>query len=352
MLFKNGKLVDLRGDSDEAKEYRKQMEWVKENLGFPVVFKRSSSYITPDERSDGKMFMRTPAFFIPNLAEVNTEYGTDEWRWSPRIPRMRDGEYVFNKEISRTMLDREVFSLDEKYMDKIYFYLYLDTQFKKYYHVDDEKAKANERVNNKIKDAKIYNAFYGEKSVLLKDEQKLRTIAMAWNIRDIKNKTKNQVLEYLEAAVREQDAKGIRSVDDFLKATQLGQDTEVSAMIQKAEDLKVIRYDKESSTWFYLNFNGENGDKICEVPKNQREHTYEILKDYVFVEKDHITKIKSLVNATNVDDELRLNFDDLENEDYNEKIRPYCSLHDIKPTAAGRTKAMVFKDIRKHAGKE
>jgi hypothetical protein len=352
MLFKNGEKVDLKGTNEDAKRFKKAIEDIEEHYGFPVIFKRSPSYVTPDEDNTGKTFMRTPAFFIPNVSYLSNEIGeTDEWRWSPTVPRKRDGEYVFTREHSRTMLDKTVFTLDKNELDKIYFFLYLNPQFKRYYQVDSAKAEATQRVEKKRKEALIYNIFYGDKSILQKDEKKLRTIARAWNIRDIDKQTRDQVLESLETAVREQDLKGLRSVDDFLKATQLDEDTEIGAMIQKAEDMKLIKFDDRLSTWFYLEFNGSLGEKIYEVPKNQKDAKYDMLKDYIFVEKDHISKIKSLVNANDVDEELRLNFDDLEHEDYS-KVQEYLSLHGIADTGFGRTKIKVFADIRKHAGKE
>ena len=97
MLFKNGERVDLSGSSVEAKHYQEKLKEAEDTLGFPIVFKRTASYITYSEvfDSDGQpkgTVTETPMISIPNNCSVPKENGEiDEWRLSPVIPSKKDG---------------------------------------------------------------------------------------------------------------------------------------------------------------------------------------------------------------------------------------------------------------------
>ena len=226
--------------------------------------------------------------------------------------------------------------------------MYKNPNFSRYYVLEDNRAAARQSVESKIKEAKIYNAFYGDRSILLKNDKKLREIAMAWNISNVSKMSKEQILTDLESLVREQDRNGVRSIDDFLSSLQEGgDDVKLGAMVQKAEDMKIVKFDDRTSFWFFCDSNGNLKETICEVPKKEKEHRYEILKDELSITDELKAKIESLIGT--YDEGIELDFDNLENEDFN-KIREYCNLYNITPTTKGRTKAMVFEDIRQHAG--
>ena len=353
MIFKNGERVDIANKesaSADVLDYQEKKKYVREQLGFPVTFYRNPSYMTQQVREDGKIEMYAKPMYIPNVSYFPTEDGIDEWRYSKTPPRRKgkDGEYEFPRDQKRTLYNKASFYLGENEMDKIYFLMYKSPEFKRYYTIDDAKANANEKVNVKIKEAKIMEVFYGSNSVLLKDETKLRDIARAWNIRNVEKMTKAQVLSDLETAVREQDARGIRSIEDFIEDTQLGYYTEIGALIQKAEDLKVIKFDERTQHWFYTNLDGTLANKICLVPKGRYEYRYVDLREYLFAEKDHIARLKSLVGKESIPDEMKLDIENLESEDF-EKIAAYCNKNGIALTGRGRTKAMVYADIRKFA---
>ena len=347
MLFKDNERVDLaKGESPEAKDYQEKKKWVRKNIGFPVFFKVTDGYVSPQEKKDGTIEYYMPSIALPNVSHFRTEDGVEEWRWCPIMPRKKNGEYEYPREYKRTWYDKKVLKLDEKDMDRIYYLLYKCPEFKRYYTLDDAKVKASELVADKIREAKITGVFYGENSILLKDEKKLREIARAWNISNVEKKSRDQMLSELETTVREQDIKGIRSIDDFIENTQVNHYVEVGALIQKAEDMKLIKFDDRSSCWFYMN-QDLVGDKIFEVTRQRYESRYEDLREYMFVEKDHITRLKSLVNANDVPREMVLDINNLENEDW-EKIMAFCNKNGIASTGRSRTKAVVFAAIRKH----
>lgn len=352
-LFKDGEKVDLKGNSPEAKDFAEKKKWVKDNIGFPVIFKANPSFLAPQVKIDGSGKEKIDPYFAPwyiqNTAEVKTSDGTELWRWCPVVPPKKDGEFVFAHKHKRSEYSKPVFKLDEKDFDRIYFLLFKDEQFKRFYSIDDAKSEANKKVKDKIREAKIQSAFYGENSVFLKNEKRLREVARAWHIPNVEKLSKEQLLIFLETAVREQDQLGLKSIDDFISATESGDiHIETEAILQKAQDLEIIKFDDKLSIWFYLNHDKSYGDKICEVPKNRKEYKYDVLLEYVFVEKEHIARIKSLVNVTDIPDEMKLNFNDLENEDY-EKVKAYCNLHGIATTAPGRSKKMVFQDVLEHS---
>jgi hypothetical protein len=350
MLFKNGERLDLSGNSPEALDYQKKFKEVENTLGFPIVFKRTDSYITYSElfNDSGQKqatIAQTPTIIIPHKSSVPKENGEiDEWIWSPVIPRKKDGEYIFPREVQKLMFDKVVFTLDKKEFDKAYFLLYKNPNFSRYYKVDNKRVVAKESVETKIKEAKIYNAFYGEDSILLRDEKKLREIARAWNLTHVDKKSKEEVLEELEHLVREQDTKGIRSVQDFLESISGIQDVKLSAMLQKAKDINIITFDERTSAWYYVT-NGVLQEKICDIPKSEKASKFEMLREFIEANKKQENKIKSLIDTyDNVPQDIDI--DNLENEDW-ETVKRYCNLKGIETTRQGRTKKQVFEDIRK-----
>lgn len=343
-LFKDGERIDLKTDKD----YLEKKKWIEDNIGFPVVFKRRESWITTQVNGDGESLTYAPPFIIPNVSTVVTEDGREEWRWCPIVPkRDASGEYKFPREFRTTHYTKRMFSMNKNEMDKIYYLYFKDSQFKAYYEVDDAKGEADAKLVNKIKEAKIYGAFYGENSVLLNDKQKLRKIARAWNISRIESMTDAQILAELEEKVRNEDKQGIRTVDEFLESTQLSEYIDKAAIVQQAEDVGAIIYDEKTSFWFYSDGNGTLKDKLCEVSKQKRDHKYEILRDFLDTETAHLDKLRSLTDNYAISQDVDLNFEDLEHEDWS-KVMEYCNLHNIKLTAWGRQKTDVLKDVKKH----
>lgn len=348
MLLRDGEKVDLKTD----KEFADAKKWIKENFGFPVIFKVHPSYLTEQIKTDGNgNILSTETYMcpirLPNTAHERTEDGTITWQYCPVTPPKRDGEFMIQPKHKNTWFYDKVFKLDEKDMEFIFFLYYKNHKFKSYFVVDDVKQEAKAKVDNKIKEAKIMRIFYGEDSILLKDEEKLREIARAWNIPNVKQRTRDQILNDLETAVREQDALGIRTIDEFIEATSLDYYTKVGATIQKAEDLGMIKFDDRSSCWFYVTSDGTLGDKLTTVQAGRREFRYEDLREFLFAEKDHIARIESLVNAKDVPQEMEIDINDLENEDWS-KVMAWCNKNSVPTTGRGRTKKAVFEDIIKH----
>ena len=347
MLLKDGEKVDLK-NNEEFKEAKK---WIKENLGFPVIFKAHPSYLTEEVKSDGRGNVigretRMCPIRLPNKVHEKTEDGTVTWQYCPITPPKKDGEYLINPKHQNTWFFDKVFRLGEEDMEQLFFLYYKNPQFKTYFVVDDAKAQAKTNVDQKVKEAKIYNAFYGKDSILLKNEEKLRDIARSCHIAQVNTKSREQVLNELETRVRERDTMGVQSIDDFIDSLDLDYYTQVGVVIQKAEDKDLIRFDDRSSCWFYVTSDKTLGDKIVQVKNGRYDHRYEDLREYMFGVKEHIARLTSLVDAKDVSQQLEINIDDLENEDWN-KILAYCNKNGIATVGRGRTKAMVFEDIRK-----
>lgn len=354
MLFKNGERLDLSNPNSEdldVKDFHEKRKWVKDNIGFPVVFKIKQSNLSAQDKKDGTIEMYMRPMRCPNFVVEESYSGTNEWQYSKVMPRTsKNGNIEFPRDQKNTWYDKKVFSLDEKDMDRIYFLMFKDQNFlKRYYEIDDAKLEANNKVNAKVKETKIQEIFYGSNSVLMRDEKRLREICRAWNISKVETYTRDQLLIELERVVRDQDARGIKSVYDFEKDTQLDMFVEVGAMVQKAEDQGVIKFDEKVGCWFYVNHDGSYKEKICEVPRIRFDHKYEHLKDHIFAEKEHIGRIKSMLGVVDVPDQMKLDFTQLEDEPW-EKVAAYCNLNGIATMGRGRNKAAVYKDIRKFAG--
>jgi len=347
MLFKDNERVDLAsGESPEAKHYKEKKKWIRENIGFPVFFKINPSYLSKQERKDGTIEDYMPPIALPNVSHFRTEDGNEEWRYCPIMPRKRNGDYEYPREHKRIWYNKQVFSLDEKDMDRIYYLLYKCPEFKRYYSLDDKKVEAAEKFEIKRREAKIIGIFYGENSILLKDEKKLKEVSKAWNIPDVEKKNRDILLQELEVRVREDDANGVRSIDDFIENTQLNHYVEVGALIQSAEDKKLIKFDDMSFNWFYMQ-GDQVGDKIHTIDRQRYDFRYEDLREFMFIEKEHITRLKSYVKGNSVPDEMKLDPNNLENEPY-DKVIAFCNKNGIASTGRGRTKVMVFADVKKY----
>jgi hypothetical protein len=349
MIYVNNEKANLKDHKSQVgKEYAKALDYFNK-IGWPVRFKVKKQILSPDETEDGRVFMVMPSYYIHHSAIINTEYGTEQWRYSPNPPIDKNvrGQSVLEwpKEGRGKTYNRKVISFKKEQADLVFFLWFKSKPFQSIYDIDDAKAQAEAEVRAKMDAVKLDSVFYNESSVLHTDENKLRTIARAYNVSQVDTKDKNQVLVALDNVVRNLVKSKVLTVDEFMESLSLDTLTELSAKIQKAHDDKLITFDDKQNTWFYVDAGGRVSEEIVRVPMSKTEHKYNYLRDFFMTNTRKLEVfLEHIENDSNK--ALTIDLDNLESLDWTKEILPFINAVGIAGTGAGRTKAVVYNEIR------
>ena len=338
MIFVNNEKLDLK----DSKEFREAKAYF-DQIGYPVRFKVKKNILSRDETEDGKVFMIMPTYYIGYTSLISTGYGTEQWRYSPSPPYEKNGELHWS--VSDGKFNKKIMSFTQEQLDLAFFLWYKSKVFKSIYDIDDAKAEADAAVRVKMDSTKLDRAFYSEDSILQTDEEKLKTIARAYNVPQVDKKTKNQAIVALEQVVRDQVQKKVFTVDEFLESLSLDTLTELSAKIQKAEDDKLITYDDKQNAWFYVNEGGSIGEFIVQVPVSKIEQRHAYLRDFFMANTKNHEEFEGHVSSV-ANKALDIDLDNLESLSWTKEILPFISAVGIQGTGAGRNKSTVYKEIR------
>jgi hypothetical protein len=348
MIYLNDEVQKLDSkDCEIYEEYRKAMEFF-EGIGFPLRFTVKDSYVTKEVDDQGHVHFTFPANTIPHSATELDAYGSKKWVYS-RIPPRKDtnGNWRWNEPWER--LTKKSFSLDRDQADKAFFLWFKSKPFQNLYNLEDNKKAASEDLEAKVNALKLEQAFYSESSILLNDEARLRTLARAYSIPNVESLTKAQVLQALKANVEALINNGKKTLDEFLESITLDADTELLASIQKAKDEGYILADDKVCKWFFVNPDGNIGDTIMNVPRNNWYRHTEVLKDFLLTNEDMLKRFKSYIQEDSPDD-LDIDLDNLEHLDW-EVVVAFANQNGINGTGRGRNKQVVMKEIREKFGK-
>lgn len=345
MIYVNDKQANLKdGKSVVGKEYQKALDYFDE-IGWPIRFRVKKELLSRDETVDGDVFMRMPPYFIHHTALLHTEYGTERWRYTPLAPYDRNGTLQWPTEGRGDLYDKKVITFNKDRADLAFFLWFKSKPFQSIYNIDDVKQKAEARVRAEMDAIKLKNAFYSEYSVLQKDKKKLRTIARAYNVPNVSILDDNMILINLESVIKDLVQQKVTTVDDFIESLNLDPLTELAAKIQKAYDDKLIVFEDTSCTWSYVGEGGRIGEKIINVPINNKDNNFAHLRDY-FSTHDKAYKIfEEHVGTHGANENLDLDPYNLENESWN-KILAFIKNVGIPTVGKNRKKEDVFNDIR------
>jgi len=346
MIYVNDKLVDLKDEKSTAgKEFKEALKYFNK-IGFPITFKVKKKLLAKNETDDDKVFYTMPAYHIHHTSLVNTDWGTEFWRYTPTSPHEKNGALEFPTEGRYKAYTEKLISFKRNQADLIFFLWYKSNVFKHIYDIDDAKQVATDTVQRKMDSVRLDAIFFSQDSLLKGDEEKCTTIARAYNVSGVGAKSHNQRLIALEAIVRAKVKAKEITVDEFAESLQLDILTELSANINKAYEDKLILFDDGQNAFFYVNNKGEIGTKIVHVPISRTETKFNFLRDYFKSDQRKLNEFEDHIkNDSNP--KLTIDIENLENLDWSKEILPYINAVGIKGTGASRKKAQVFEDIRK-----
>ena len=295
MIYVNDEQVDLRGESRAAKEYKEALKFFSE-VGWPLKFRVKKQYLARNETEDGKVFMVMASHNISHTSLIHTEFGSEQWRYTPIAPHMKRGDLVYPQEGKRKAYDKKVFTLPREKSDLAFFLWFKSKIFKSIYDLDDAKRNAKEIVDAKMNAIRLNSIFYGDNSVL-RESEKLRTVARAYNVPKSDSMTDDQVLINLEGVINGLIKEKQLTVDEFAESLDLDVLTELSAKIQKAEDDKLILFDEPTLSWSYVNEGGTIGEKIVQVPLSKKNSKNNFLRDTLKADQRKLDIFEAHVNS-------------------------------------------------------
>jgi len=346
MIYVNDKRQDLKTTNNVAgKEYKTAMDYFN-TIGFPITFKVKPSVLSRNEDEHGHVYMIMPTYYIHHTALVNTEYGTELWKYTSIPPYEKDGILNWGQEGKNVAYNKKRLTFDKNQADLAFFLWFKSKIFRTIYDLDDAKAEATNKVKAEMDAMKLKMLFFGENSLLNTDNEKLATIARAYNVPRVDTMTDEQRLIALYKVIETLINKKNLTVDEFVESLSLDVLTELSAKIQKAHDLNQILFDEKQHSWFYVNEGGTIGNKIVQVPISKIDSKYPYLRDVLKANQRDLDTF----NAHVVDGDrnvLKIDFDNLENLSWMDEVVPYCQAVGIQLVKPGRKKADVFADIRK-----
>lgn len=346
MIYVNNEAANLKDTkSTVGKEYMKALEFFNE-IGWPVKFKVKPNLLGRNEDTEGKVYMTMPTYYIFHTAVIPTEYGTEQWRYTP-IPPLQPmkGDIQWPTEGRIGTYDKKLFTITKDKADLAFFLWFKSKMFRDVYDIDDARKEAIDRVENEMNAIRLKAAFYSEDSLLQKDKEKLATIARAYNVPRIDQLNDAQRLLELERVIKDMINKKEITVNDFIESLELDILTELSAKIQESIDSKLIMFDSVSNWWYYINEQGQVGDKIVQVPLSKKDTRNYYLRDYFKGHQRELDVFYSQVGREPNKD-LNIDFDNLEKLDWVNEILPYINAVGIQTVGNGRKKEDVFKDIR------
>lgn len=345
MIFVNDKQQELKdGKSVSGKEYAKAMEYFN-GLGWPIRFKVKPSILARNEDENGHVYMVMPTYYVHHTALVPTEFGTELWRYTPVPPYEKDGILNWPQEGQSAEYNKKSISFDKTQADLAFFLWFKSRIFKTIYNIDDAKAEANDKVQAEMDAMKLKMLFYAEDALLRNDEEKLATVARAYNVPRVDTMTNEQRLVALYKVIEGLIIKKSLTVNDFIDSLSLDILTELSAKIQKAQDFNQILFDENQHSWFYVNDDGTVGDRLVQVPISKIDNKHSYLRDVLKAnQRDLDVFEKHVVSQTR--NTLTIDFDNLENLSWTEEILPYIQAVGIPGTGANRKKEVIFAEIR------
>jgi len=263
MLYVNGKYVDPNGNDVHSREYKElRKRLLSDEFKFPIVLKtRKTAFINPTG------YVEPPQnVSLPCVTNVETENGTEEWRYTTGHPRMVNGTLQFP--ISRLFINETTILTKDQVDLAIYLIFKARPGVSDGFLVlEDERKEADEYAKNRAKLSAISFMLYDEDSPL--SEYDVRMIALAFGISgaDSDKYTVNQVKRMLEEAVVNGEVKGDAYINykRFKEFTRVGEHVRQLARIQMLYDRKRLEYDSKDGTFYLLGPEGERLDSIYRI---------------------------------------------------------------------------------------
>lgn len=309
MLFIDGKIFDVRGDSPQAKEYQsfcKKFDKGGEygHLRFPILFlsKRHTMNKVLGRFKEGAKIdhhdsylpeVLSPEFLSYHNVVVNGGHSEDWW-YSEFLPEKdKNGDYKFKK--SGEWFPGGSIYVNNTEMDKLFFIMTKNLQFKNHKIWLDDRIEIAKSKSVKIREQKeMIETIYEKLS-----EDNLRIVAQSFGISGVDGKEtevlQNELYDYLSSLKN--------GYELLMRNSDVNSVTRVKAMIQNAIDNKVIEY-VMGRGWYLLDKDGKASESIIKIAPMEFDHKEEILCDFLERHLDYMDTIKAGLKYDRNEDEL------------------------------------------------
>lgn len=278
MLYKNDELFSAKGS--------KEWETIKESLlkkqKFPMVIKMPSYMYS---KSEGNEKEDRPAnATIPLAVHKNDDNGTVKWNYCTGRDKVKESwEYFYTGQGVRqkviTYADSMTITKDQ--IDLVYFLLeisplrFIPGETKEsmisrgvkpsqrfQYVIEDKEAEAGLKINIKNQRRKIENAIMDEEVGLSLDN--IRVIASSFHITNADTKGELELKDELLTHIERLQQTGKGGYAQFMQLSKLDKITSVRAAVQKAVDMKLIKENNKTKSYYYVK-DGKEANVICSV---------------------------------------------------------------------------------------
>jgi len=312
MLYVNEE--PLKEGSAQWKRFQNFKNNALPGLSNPVVIKTSR----PIKFNENGLPEAPKNEMIPLDYTLETENGTEHWRYARRPPRKKDGNLVFDRESSRKMFKGK-WKIDKKTQPDLVFYMLEISPFLtngKFY-CENKRQDAMTYLDKETAELDVKYMILSEQSPISVSQSGsddiLRMAAAAWGIEDahdtsilsteeIKVKLLNTVKDSEKNYSRTQ-----RGFGEFLRELNAKHRLAIRGNVQKALDSQRISYDEQSYTWRYT----VNNQIIMTVPAKDASDSRRALNTFLSLnDKASIALAYALDQPYNVELPEDLSWDD------------------------------------------
>lgn len=254
MILVNGEILKINDKTSPlATEIRKHRDYLKKEIGFPVVFRFPDKYFKKTE--DGQIETPGAKRYTTKL-NFHGERGSEEIIYCARYWRDANDNIVHYPH--HVIIDKTLI-VQEKDWDLAVFMRFFNNEHGKSYELIDNKAKHAKKIKNRKLQARVQSIINTPDEVGFSLE-KLRIVALGYGISSENNDEMQNMLWDQVYAEQIKSKKGFRN---FLNTVEQNDLLLIKANLHKAISSNLIKnYSGHKQTWSYVKADGEMGAAI------------------------------------------------------------------------------------------
>jgi len=291
MLYKNDEIYRLTAQdiNDIKKRYPK----------FPIRLTYPDHRIKPSRLKHNRLPDKPNSIAFPLLATVKTKSGTESWRYAENKINGPNGRVIYSP---KNLVLRGSMSLQDTDMELLYWLMNCCPHLEGGKNFTGKVAKcviedligsAERKAMKEEEMATVKALIYSSKIGL--GEDKLRTVAKAYFIRDVDSLTFAQVKLAVENEISRNKIDGIKKFNEMINAEQT---MTVRANLSTAIDQGIITYMIQKKTWAWVTGPGKKNEPICQISAGADQ--YEALYDYYLGNRKFAQEITSALKGNKV----------------------------------------------------
>ena len=328
MIFVDGNKIG-EGNSEAEKYYRDKKKELLETYQWPIRIKdRLASRINETGYRE-----TAKSYSIPLKQVVNDTIGSHEWRYSTGYP-VRDNKTGRQRYPVMHHIFKGELVIDKSDIDLAFFIIFRSDilQSTKLYVVDTRKE-AEVYASAKRKMAGLAFMLWEEESPIYNNDQGVRDIAASLGIPHAHDKNKyslNEVKMRIESVVTEAERIGdtTANYEAFKKASKLPERVKQKALVQKAIDANIVKFDDLSWSFFILDNEGNQSKRLARIDTDSFDEKEEILIEYLMKNEDDRLAIEGRLGEEFFQKE-DLTLEEINAMDRNELVE-HCKRYRIK----------------------